>query len=60
MGITLNLCEVNVMRESEYLRQRRVMRTCFSNVPDPKWITVDELYAVLDHGEPGEYILRET
>lgn len=22
------------------------------------WISVDQLYDILDHGEPGEYVLR--
>ena len=48
---------VNVTRESEWKRQGRFMRTCFSNQPEPTRITFDQLYETLAHGEPGEYIL---
>ena len=51
---------VNVTRESTYREQNRRMRICFSNAPEPKWITADQLYDVLTNGEPGEYILRDA
>ena len=49
---------INVTRESTWCEQRRKFRVCFSNQPEPKWITMAELFHTLTSGEPGEYILE--
>lgn len=51
---------VNITRECEWQRQRRLMRICFGSQPEPTRISMAQLYETLDHGRPGEYILEEA
>lgn len=49
---------VTVTRESTH--RKEFWCTGFSDLPDPIWITFDQLYEVLAHGKPGEYILKDA
>lgn len=46
--------EIIVIPESRWLEQSRWYR----DEIERQYITFDELYAVLDHGWPGQYILQ--
>lgn len=48
---------VNVIRESEWRRQRLKFRSFWGGV-EPTWITMDQLYETLAHGKEGEYVLE--